>query len=178
MSPIHSVPHLPTWHHGRMVVIGDAAHAPSPTSGQGASLSIEDAVVLAKCLRDKPNPQVAFGAFEATRRPRAERIIKWAARINNSKAAGPVARIFRDAMLPTILKMTADTKAHRQMFEYHIDWTDPAPATLGRMTAADEHRRRRAPEKRRSGTRGLGWAGFAPPAHAARLRVGGSGAVR
>ena len=53
-SPIHAIPHLPTWHTGRMVVIGDAAHAPSPTSGQGASLAIEDAVVLAKCLRDLP----------------------------------------------------------------------------------------------------------------------------
>jgi FAD-dependent urate hydroxylase len=51
MSPIHSIPHLPAWHRGRMIVIRDAAHAPSPTSGQGASLSIEDAVVLARSLR-------------------------------------------------------------------------------------------------------------------------------
>jgi 2-polyprenyl-6-methoxyphenol hydroxylase-like FAD-dependent oxidoreductase len=33
-------------------VIGDAAHAPSPSSGQGASMAIEDAVVLAKALRE------------------------------------------------------------------------------------------------------------------------------
>src|SRR6266704_2851114 len=32
-SPIHSIPHLPKWHSGRMIVIGDAAHAPTPTSG-------------------------------------------------------------------------------------------------------------------------------------------------
>lgn len=122
MSPIHVIPHLPTWHNGRMIVIGDAAHAPSPTSGQGASLSIEDAVVLAKCLRDPVSPQAAFTSFEATRRPRVERIIKWAARINNSKAAGPVARVFRDAMLPTILKLTANSKAFEQTHDYHIDW--------------------------------------------------------
>jgi 2-polyprenyl-6-methoxyphenol hydroxylase-like FAD-dependent oxidoreductase len=42
-SPIHSIPHLPRWHRDRMVVIGDAAHAPTPTSGQGASLAMEDA---------------------------------------------------------------------------------------------------------------------------------------
>jgi 2-polyprenyl-6-methoxyphenol hydroxylase-like FAD-dependent oxidoreductase len=47
MSPIHTLAHLPAWHRNRMIVIGDAAHAPSPTSGQGASLSVEDAVVLA-----------------------------------------------------------------------------------------------------------------------------------
>ncbi len=46
LSPIHSIPHLPRWHRDRMLVIGDAAHAPSPSSGQGASLAIEDAVVL------------------------------------------------------------------------------------------------------------------------------------
>ena len=32
-SPIHSIPHLPAWHNDRMIVIGDAAHAPTPTSG-------------------------------------------------------------------------------------------------------------------------------------------------
>ncbi|SIM49044.1 FAD-dependent oxidoreductase [Micromonospora cremea] len=128
MSPIHAVPHLPAWHNGRMVIIGDAAHAPSPTSGQGASLSIEDAVVLAKCLRDLPDPQAAFAGYEAARRPRVERIIKWAARINNSKAAGPVARAFRDATLPMILKMTADSKALKQTYDYHIDWDSPTLA--------------------------------------------------
>jgi 2-polyprenyl-6-methoxyphenol hydroxylase-like FAD-dependent oxidoreductase len=111
-----------------MIVIGDAAHAPSPTSGQGASLSIEDAIVLAKSLRDQPGHQAAFAAFEAARRPRVERIIKWAARINNSKAAGPVTRVFRDAMLPVILTMTADSKALRQTYGYHIDWDALTPA--------------------------------------------------
>jgi len=128
MSPIHAIPHLPAWHSRRIIVIGDAAHAPSPTSGQGASLSIEDAVVLAKCLRDQPSPQAAFGRFEAARRPRVERIIKWAARINNSKAAGPVARVLRDAILPTILTMTADSKAYKQTYDYHIDWDTPVTA--------------------------------------------------
>jgi 2-polyprenyl-6-methoxyphenol hydroxylase-like FAD-dependent oxidoreductase len=109
-------------------VIGDAAHAPSPTSGQGASLSIEDAVVLAKSLRDLPSPQAAFARFAASRRPRVERIIKWAARINNSKAAGPIARMFRDAMLPMILTMTTDSKALKQTSTYHIDWDTPTPA--------------------------------------------------
>ena len=128
MSPIHVIAHLPAWHNGRMIVIGDAAHAPSPTSGQGASLSIEDAVVLAKSLRDQPGPQAAFAAFEAARRPRVERIIKWAARINNSKAAGGVGRVLRDAMLPMILTMTADSKALRQTYGYHIDWDTPTRA--------------------------------------------------
>lgn len=147
MTSIHSIPHLPTWHKGAMIVIGDAAHAPSPTSGQGASLSIEDALVLAKCLRDQPSSQTAFAEFEAARRPRVERIIKAAARINNSKAPGPVGRIFFDAMLPVILKMTADSKAHRQTYDYHIDWDAPTIARKTNITHALIRRRRDRPAR-------------------------------
>ncbi len=129
LTPIHTLGHLPNWHANRMIVIGDAAHAPSPTSGQGASLSVEDAIVLAKCLRDLPTPQAAFAAFEAARRPRVEKIIKWAARINNSKIAGPFGRVVRDAMMPPIMKMTADSKALRQTFDYHLEWDAPARVT-------------------------------------------------
>jgi FAD-dependent urate hydroxylase len=121
-SPIHTMPHLPTWHRDRMIVIGDAAHAPSPTSGQGASLSAEDAVMLAKCLRDLPTPQAAFSEFTAARRPRVEKIIKWAARINSNKIPGPAGRAIRDALLPPIMKLTADSKSLRQTFDYHLDW--------------------------------------------------------
>jgi FAD-dependent urate hydroxylase len=129
-SSIHSIPHLPRWHRGRMVVIGDAAHAPTPTSGQGASLAIEDAVVVAKCLRDLPDPQQAFARFEALRRPRVERIIKVAARINSNKTARPLTRVVRDAVLPVILRITTNSKQVNQQYRYHIDWTTPiSPVT-------------------------------------------------
>jgi FAD-dependent urate hydroxylase len=128
-SPIHSIPHLPFWHNGRMIVIGDAAHAPTPTSGQGASLSIEDAIVLARCLRDLPTPEVAFTRFQALRRPRAERIIKQAARINSSKTATPLTRILRDATLPAIMKMAANSKQATAAYRYHIDWDTPPTTT-------------------------------------------------
>jgi 2-polyprenyl-6-methoxyphenol hydroxylase-like FAD-dependent oxidoreductase len=128
-SPTHSLVHLPVWHSGRMIVIGDAAHAPTPSSGQGASLAIEDAVVLAKCLRDLPYEQ-AFRAYERLRRARVERIAKVAARVNNSKAAGPVARVVRDALLPAIMRMTANSKQVTGQYRYHIDWNTPtSPVT-------------------------------------------------
>ncbi|KAF8925185.1 hypothetical protein BGZ58_001060 [Dissophora ornata] len=41
-----------TWHHGRTVLIGDAAHKLLPSAGQGAVTSMQDAVVLANCLYD------------------------------------------------------------------------------------------------------------------------------
>ena len=121
-SSIHTLAHLPNWHTDRMIVIGDAAHAPSPSSGQGASLCIEDAVQLAKNLRDHPDPGEAFSVFDQIRRRRVERIIKEAARVNNSKAACGVNRVIRDAMLPHILKLIANSKRSRQLYGYHIEW--------------------------------------------------------
>jgi 2-polyprenyl-6-methoxyphenol hydroxylase-like FAD-dependent oxidoreductase len=61
------------WHDGHTLIIGDAAHAASPATGQGASMALEDAVVLAKAMRDVPDN--AFAAYERTRRPRVERNI-------------------------------------------------------------------------------------------------------
>lgn len=129
LSPIHSLPHLPHWHRGRMLVVGDAAHAPSPSSGQGASLAIEDAVVLANCLRELPDDvEAAFARFEQLRRPRVEKIIRWAARMNSSKAAGPVGRVVRDALLPLGLRLGNRSGAHEQTYGHRVEWSPPHPA--------------------------------------------------
>jgi FAD-dependent urate hydroxylase len=125
-TTFHTMAHLPTWHSDRMIVIGDAAHAPSPSSGQGASLSIEDAVQLGKCLRDLPDPGRAFAALVQSRRPRVERIIRRAARVNSSKAATGAGRVIRDLMAPVFLRLTAGAGQARQLYGYHIDWGTPA----------------------------------------------------
>lgn len=126
--PIHTMPHLPTWHSARMVLTGDAAHAPSPSSGQGASLALEDAIVLAAALRDHTEPQAAFRQFVAARRPRVEQIIRWAARMNSSKAAGPVGRVIRDALMPTILRATANGPMQRRLYDHPLHWNTPTGA--------------------------------------------------
>jgi 2-polyprenyl-6-methoxyphenol hydroxylase-like FAD-dependent oxidoreductase len=123
-STVHTLAHLPKWHNERMIVIGDAAHAPSPSSGQGASLSVEDAVLLAKCLRDNPQPIQAFEVFTSLRRQRVERIIKQAARVNNSKAATGMSRVARDAVLPHVLKFIATSKQTRDLYDYHVEWDE------------------------------------------------------
>ena len=43
---------LSTWSQGRVVLIGDACHPMTPYMAQGAATSIEDAAVLARCLKD------------------------------------------------------------------------------------------------------------------------------
>ena len=67
----YTLPKQPsTWHRGPVVLIGDAAHAISPSSGQGASMALEDAMVLAKCLRDIADLEQALTTYEQLRRER------------------------------------------------------------------------------------------------------------
>ena len=121
--PTYDVPRVPRWHRDRMIVIGDAAHATSPASGQGASMALEDAVVLAQCLRDIPAVPDAFAAFVDRRRDRVERIVAEGNKWSNTKAAGPVARVVRDAMLPLVFKrMNAKGAANGWVYDHHIEW--------------------------------------------------------
>ena len=120
----YDLPSVPRWHRGPMVIIGDAAHATAPSSGQGASMAIEDAVVLARCLRDVPDTPQAFVAYERRRRTRVERIVAHGARTSNSKAAGPVGRVLRDLMMPVILKRVANGGSLAWMHDYHVDWNE------------------------------------------------------
>ncbi|MFI6499946.1 FAD-dependent monooxygenase [Nonomuraea typhae] len=118
--PIHDLPPVPVWHRGRVVLTGDAAHATSPSSGQGASQAIEDAIVLARCLRDASGHREAFAAFEAERRERAERVVAYSRTISNSKAAGPVARVIRDLMMPMFLKKSAGQESLAWLYRHHV----------------------------------------------------------
>ena len=49
---VHDLEPLARWHRGNVLLVGDAAHAPLPTSGQGACQALEDAWHLARCLED------------------------------------------------------------------------------------------------------------------------------
>jgi len=109
-----------------MVIIGDAAHAPSPTSGQGASMAAEDAVVLAKSLRDLPDVPQALAAYEGLRRKRVERIVAQGARTSSSKTPGPAGRVLRDLLLPVVFKFLVTDRSQAWIYRHHIDWDAPA----------------------------------------------------
>lgn len=65
---VHDHDPIQTWHKHNLILIGDAAHAPLPTSGQGAGQALEDAWHLANLLADTPhNLQQAFVRFTETR---------------------------------------------------------------------------------------------------------------
>lgn len=63
---------LPDWRSGRVLLIGDAAHASSPMMGQGGCMAIEDAVVLAELLESWPTVDAALDAYTPRRRPRVD----------------------------------------------------------------------------------------------------------
>ncbi|MCK6208957.1 FAD-dependent monooxygenase [Georgenia sp. EYE_87] len=66
-SPISEV-HLPApWHKGRIIVLGDAAHASAPNLTQGAAMALEDAVVLADELRRDRVVEESLAAVSAAR---------------------------------------------------------------------------------------------------------------
>jgi 2-polyprenyl-6-methoxyphenol hydroxylase-like FAD-dependent oxidoreductase len=114
------------WRTDRMLLIGDAAHAASPATGQGASMALEDAVVLAKSLRDAPTTQEALETYELLRRPRVERNIVNSARLTSSRAPGRLQRTlrsYRDRLRRTDTD-TAAAQADEELNE-QLDWETP-----------------------------------------------------
>jgi 2-polyprenyl-6-methoxyphenol hydroxylase-like FAD-dependent oxidoreductase len=114
--------HVPVWHRGPIVIIGDAAHAPSPTSGQGASMAAEDGVILAKALRDLPSIPEALAAYEKERRPRVERIVAFGARGSSAKVPGGVGRIVRDAFLRLVFRFLVTERSMAWQFDHRVEW--------------------------------------------------------
>ncbi|MGH8687714.1 MAG: FAD-dependent monooxygenase [Burkholderiales bacterium] len=67
---------LERWTAGRVTLLGDAAHAMLPFFAQGAAQALEDALVLAECLReaDATTAPLALQRYERIRRPRTSEV--------------------------------------------------------------------------------------------------------
>jgi len=109
---IHCAPiewlELDEWLVGRVILIGDAAHASSPMMGQGGCLAMEDACVLAEVLQSMPTVESALETYVARRRPR----VNWVQRESRAMADG-----FR---LPTAARNAALRERGDQMFRYRF----------------------------------------------------------
>ncbi|MDG4805709.1 NAD(P)/FAD-dependent oxidoreductase [Micromonospora sp. WMMD1120] len=129
VGSLQIMPPVPHWHRDRMVLVGDAAHAPSNSSGQGASLAIESGVQLARCLRDLPDVTSAFDAYVRLRRARVEKVAARAARINHAKAPGPVARALMPVLMPLMVRTVLDPERTIADEQRHvIDFDAPVTA--------------------------------------------------
>jgi 2-polyprenyl-6-methoxyphenol hydroxylase-like FAD-dependent oxidoreductase len=103
------VPETPVWHNSTMVLTGDAAHAASPAAGQGASMALEDSVILAQCLRDVSGLERAFELYTGIRKSRVEQLVAASA----GQGAGASRRV-------------GDRAGERNwLYDHHIEWDSP-----------------------------------------------------
>ncbi|MGI5347266.1 FAD-dependent monooxygenase [Streptomyces sp. CA-250714] len=113
----YDISRTPVWYRGSMVLLGDAAHAAAPNAAQGASMAIEDSVVLAKCLRDFPDLGEAFARFEALRRDRVEAVVERSAQLNDRVVPRPTEA--------RSLPRQDDESGSDGLLGYRIDWDVP-----------------------------------------------------
>jgi 2-polyprenyl-6-methoxyphenol hydroxylase-like FAD-dependent oxidoreductase len=85
--PLDSVLLPAPWHRGRVILIGDAAHATTPHLASGAGAAVEDGIVLAEALRDHSNPHAAFAAFMERRFERCRLVVDSSVRIGAMQQA-------------------------------------------------------------------------------------------
>src|ERR1700677_1832619 len=84
-------------HDDRTVLIGDAARPAG--AGQAASMTLEDAVILARRLADSGTIPQALAAFDAERQPRAGKMARMATKNRDAKTAGPIAARMREVIM-------------------------------------------------------------------------------
>jgi 2-polyprenyl-6-methoxyphenol hydroxylase-like FAD-dependent oxidoreductase len=70
----YDLPPLKRWGHGRVMLLGDAAHACTPNLGLGGCMALEDALVLAKSFAEEASPELALRRYESRRRERTRHV--------------------------------------------------------------------------------------------------------
>ena len=110
---LHDFAPITRWSRGRVVLVGDAAHAMTPNLGQGGAQAVEDAYVLAEALAREKAPEAAFAAYARVRQPKAKRIVNkawWLGRLAHVEA--PPLRRLRN----TTLRLTPDRVNRQQAY--------------------------------------------------------------
>jgi 2-polyprenyl-6-methoxyphenol hydroxylase-like FAD-dependent oxidoreductase len=116
----------PAFHHGRVALLGDAAHAMTPNLGQGGCQAIEDAIVLAHHLRAATAADVpaALAVYTAERLPRTAEVVRRSRQISRlTMWSAPPAVAFRTAAF-TLLDRLAPHLALRSL-DGVADWRPP-----------------------------------------------------
>lgn len=91
-----------SWHRGRIVLIGDAAHCCPPTLAQGAALSLEDAWVLAQMLTEAATwDDALLQAYYERRITRVQPVVEASVQIGQWQLDG-----VRDADVPGLMGRT------------------------------------------------------------------------
>ncbi len=104
----------------RIVFIGDAAHALTPNLGQGACQAIEDAIILAECIKNNAYYRQAFTEFEQKRRDRIEKISNTAWKVGKiAQIESKPLTIVRNKVMKRIPKWISERQAH-ELYRFHL----------------------------------------------------------
>jgi FAD-dependent urate hydroxylase len=123
---IRDIKSLPRWTEGRVILIGDAAHAPTPNLGRGASEAIEDGWELSQSLgsvdlADGAAVAAALAAFEQARRLQTDRVQATAWRIGAmANWANPIAWRLRDRMTKFAIPKGMQKNWLKEFAEYRL----------------------------------------------------------
>ncbi|HEY9775448.1 MAG TPA: FAD-dependent monooxygenase [Planktothrix sp.] len=119
-NEVYDRPPLLSWTRGRVTLLGDAAHAIAPVLGQGACLALEDAVVLAQCLRSETNTREALMEYERRRLPRANFFIRQARIVGSfGQLRSPLLVGLRNMLVRSLYSSSAPT-AIKQMLTVEL----------------------------------------------------------
>jgi 2-polyprenyl-6-methoxyphenol hydroxylase-like FAD-dependent oxidoreductase len=129
----HDVYHLPdgppTYVRGRLVMIGDAAHAALPTAGQGAATALEDGVCVGRMIGAPvaagSGLAPALAAFDQARRPRCQKIVRQAIMI--ARFGADLGGGWRQPVRNGLLRL-APAGAAVRLGAPIVRWTPPATA--------------------------------------------------
>ncbi|MCL1961809.1 MAG: FAD-dependent monooxygenase [Desulfovibrionaceae bacterium] len=118
-------PFLDSWTKGRATLLGDACHPTLPFLAQGAVHTLEDAVILARCLESHADPQVALQRYDALRRPRAYRMMRGATE-NTQRFHNPAlaAADTADEFISREWQSDAISERYDWLFTYNVDTVD------------------------------------------------------
>jgi 2-polyprenyl-6-methoxyphenol hydroxylase-like FAD-dependent oxidoreductase len=93
---------------GRVVLLGDAAHAMTPNLGRGACSAIEDAGALGRHLRDSAGLAAALTAYDAERRPATTKLVKRSRTLGRlAQTENPLVCTVRDGLAAAAGKLLA-----------------------------------------------------------------------
>lgn len=114
-APLSDLELLPQWYQGRIVLMGDAAHATTPNMGQGANQAVESAWVLAEALQKAQQGQelqAAFAWYQTLRQKKAQQIIKNSWNVGRlAQVEQPILRWLRNLLL----RITPSSVAAKQL---------------------------------------------------------------
>ncbi len=101
---------LPAWTRARATLLGDAAHAMPPFTGQGAVMALEDAAVLGRAAAGAADPDGALRHYERARRARVEAALA----MSRSRAA----LYFDDDPQQQVAALAAGMAELRKLYDY------------------------------------------------------------